>query len=333
MGVGEVVYTSLEVLIAVCCCTGNTFVIWAVWYSKSLRQPTFCFMASLAVADVLVGFVAIPLAVMVDGRVQTSFHFCLFISCIVILLTLASVLSLLAIAVDRYLRVFFPLWYKRTANMNHSWLVISLCWSIAIVLSFIPMLGWHNQATLTRSLSVNPSTIVCQFIAVIPMSYLVYFNFLLCTLIPLLVMAVLYCHIFWTIRGNLREKPGNVAESQSNAYLKKEKRLASSLSLVLALFAFCWIPLHIMNCCVYFGRPSSIPQTAFYVGILLSHANSAVNPIVYAFKIHKIKSAYLRIWTQHIICREDQQRTQTSQTTDNNASVNINCGENDLGGT
>lgn len=109
MIVEDVIYTLLEVLIAISCCLGNMSVIWAVWSSKSLQQPTFCFIISLALADLMVGCVAIPLAVLVDGWVRTSFQACLFISCTVILLTLASVLSLAAIAVDRYLRVFVPL--------------------------------------------------------------------------------------------------------------------------------------------------------------------------------------------------------------------------------
>lgn len=109
MAVEEVIYTLVEVLIAVCCCLGNMLVILALWTSKIIQQPTFCLIVSLAVADFMVGCLAIPLAVTVDGRVKTSFHGCLFISCVVILLTLVSVLSLMAIAVDRFLRVYIPL--------------------------------------------------------------------------------------------------------------------------------------------------------------------------------------------------------------------------------
>lgn len=109
MDVDDVIYTVLEVLIAVSCCLGNMLVILALWTSKSLQQPTFCLIVSLAVADFMVGSMAIPLAVLVDGRVRTSFYGCLFICCVVILLTLVSVLSLVAIAVDRFLRVYIPL--------------------------------------------------------------------------------------------------------------------------------------------------------------------------------------------------------------------------------
>ncbi|KAK2915318.1 hypothetical protein Q8A73_005912 [Channa argus] len=289
MNFEELSYTSVEVLIAVGCCLGNVLVILAVWISKSIHQPTFCLIVSLAVADFMVGCVAIPLAVVVDGRVRTSFHSCVFISCVVILLTLVSVLCLVAIAVDRFLRVYIPLRYKRTVTLKHSCLAVAACWIVAVPLSFAPMLG-------------------CFF---------------LCTLTPLLVMIVLYGFIFRIIRAKLREKPGNGAQIQSYHYLKKEKQLTGSLALVLALFALSWIPLHIMDCTAYFVGLDAVPQTAFHVGIVLIHANSAVNPIVYAFKIQKIKSGYLKIWRQYIRCGEENQGSQTSQTTDNNLSCNF----------
>lgn len=102
------IYTSLELIIAMSCCLGNILVVWAVCLTRTFRQPTFCFVASLAVADFLVGAVAVPLAVLVDGWVEIPFQACLAVSCVVLVLTQASVLSLLAIAVDRYLRVSIP---------------------------------------------------------------------------------------------------------------------------------------------------------------------------------------------------------------------------------
>ncbi|KAL6458435.1 hypothetical protein MHYP_G00336650 [Metynnis hypsauchen] len=308
----EVIYTVLEVIIAVACCLGNVLVIWAVWTRGALRQPTFCFIVSLAVADFLVGALAIPLAVLVDGWVEMSFYGCLFISCVVIVLTQASVHSLLAIAVDRFLCVYIPLRYKGRVKLVHSWAVVAACWATAAVLGFTPMFGWNNRE------SAN-STIVCAFLTVIPMSYMVNFNFFSCLLPPMIIMSVLYCYIFCMIYQQLRGGVGSTIKS--SAYYVKEQKLASSLALVLALFAACWLPLHIMNTVKFYW--SDVPPNAFYIGILLSHANSAVNPVVYAFKVPKIKEAYKMVLKKALPCKREQQN-QSSQTAENNGSSNTN---------
>ncbi|XP_066500918.1 adenosine receptor A1-like [Hoplias malabaricus] len=314
--VGEVMYTALEIFLVVACCLGNMLVISAVWTSGALRQPTFCFIASLAVADFLVGSVAIPLAVLVDGRVETSFHSCLFISCVVIMLTQASVYSLLAIAVDRYLRVYIPLKYKQRVKSVHSWAIVAACWVTAAALGCVPMFGWNNHDTAKH----NSTTIVCQFLTVIPMSYLVNFCFLSCLLPPMVIMTALYCYIFCTISQQLRSAIARAVKT--NDYYIKEQKLARSLALVLALFAACWLPIHIMNTIEFYSQSSQVPHIAFYVGILLSHANSAVNPVVYAFKIPRIKKAYNIIWRKYLPCKREQQKCQGSQTAENNASSN-----------
>ncbi|XP_029006404.1 adenosine receptor A1-like, partial [Betta splendens] len=314
ISVMNALFTLVEVLVAVSCCLGNILVIWAVLISRSMRQPTFSLIVSLAVADFMVGCVAIPLAVVVDGRVKTTFHGCLFISCVIILFTLVSVLCLVAIAVDRYLRVYFPLRYKRSVTQRHSCFAVAACWLVAIPLSFAPMFGWYNHETLSNT---GNSTFTCKFIAVIPMTYLVYFSFFFCNLTSLLVMTVLYACVFYTIQRRLRDKPGNRTQTQSQNYLDKEKQLAGSLALVLVLFSLSWLPLHVMNCISFFGEPNVVPPTAFYVGILLSHANSAVNPVIYAFKVQKIREAYLKIWRRYITRRRENGNSGTSQGTDN----------------
>lgn len=193
--------------------------------------------------------------------------------------------------------LFFFIRYKNTVGPIHSWLVVAACWILAAPLSFTPMFGWNNINATAQPIS---GTKVCRFIDVIPMSYLVYFNFFLCSLLPLIIMTVIYVYILCTIRGRLREKPGSVAQNKSDNYLKKERQLAGSLFLVLALFAISWLPLHLMNAIVYFGDDGDVPIKAFYVGILLSHANSAINPVVYAFKIPKIKASYVKMWNRYV---------------------------------
>lgn len=101
-------YIGMEVLIAVASVIGNVMVIWAVKINKSLRDTTFCFIVSLAVADIAVGALVIPLAITVSIGLQTHFYSCLLLTCAMMVLTQSSILALLAIAIDRYLRVKIP---------------------------------------------------------------------------------------------------------------------------------------------------------------------------------------------------------------------------------
>ncbi|XP_033822001.1 adenosine receptor A3-like [Periophthalmus magnuspinnatus] len=326
---GQVVYAVMEVLIGVCCCVGNVLVMVAMWCSGSLQQePTYCLLFSLCVADALVGVVSVPLSVMVDGHLFTSFGLCLFFGCVLLLLTLGSVLCLTAIAVDRYLRVSIPIRYKTTVTQRRSWLVVAGCWLVAFPLSFAPMWGWYNEETLTRS---NSSIICCRFQDVIPMSYLIYFYLFFCHVIPLLLMTVLYFAIFNTIRDRLKVKPGDVLKL-SQKHMKKEKQLACSLLFVLFLFVVCYLPLHVMNTVVHFGSPPFVPAEAFHVGILLSHANSAVNPLVYALKIPKIKRACVHLWSKRMSRKAEIQSTdvQSSQSLENNATSNVTIVQQDI---
>ncbi|XP_035512133.1 adenosine receptor A1-like isoform X1 [Morone saxatilis] len=307
-----VAYTVLEVLIAVACCLGNVLVVCAVCIGirDSLREPTFCFLVSLAVADFLVGVAAVPLAVLLDGWVSVTPDLCLLLSCVVLVLTQASVLSLLAIAVDRYLRLHIPLRYKALATQRRSWMAVCVCWTLACLLGFTPLFGWRNYSPLASD-STNtssPSFIPppCTFLSVISLPFMVYFNFLGCVMAPLLVMTVLYTRIFWSLQGRLKESC-----PQAQASLLREKRLACSLALVLILFAVCWIPLHLMNCLLLFHGPQAVTEGMLYTGILLSHANSAVNPVVYAYRFPKIQQAYSQIWRRFVMnincCHRDKQ--------------------------
>lgn len=85
-------------------------------------------------------------------------------------------------------------------------------------------------------------------------------------------------------------------------YFGKELKLAKSLAIVLLLFAISWLPLHILNCITLFCPTCQKPVFLIYIAIILSHGNSAVNPIIYAFRIKKFRMAFWKIWQQYVLC-------------------------------
>ncbi|KAM4738357.1 adenosine receptor A1b [Anableps anableps] len=301
----SMLYIGMEVLIAVASVIGNVMVVWAVKINKSLRDTTFCFIVSLAVADIAVGALVIPLAIMVSIGLKTYFYSCLLGTCTMLVLTQSSILALLAIAIDRYLRVKIPTRYKRVVTSQRAALAVVLCWTVAFIVGLTPMLGWNNLNSLQKNGTIDLDLIViCKFENVISMDYMVYFNFFGCVLPPLLFMLVIYVEIFYMIHKQLNNKKITSSYSDPNKYYDKELNLAKSLVLVFVLFAISWLPLHIINCITLFCPQCNKPMVLVYIAILLTHGNSAVNPIVYAFRIKKFRTAFQKIWQQYFCCKE-----------------------------
>ncbi|KAJ6640058.1 Octopamine receptor [Pseudolycoriella hygida] len=125
----------------------NTLVILSVLTTRRLRTVTNCFVMSLAVADWLVGIFVMPPAVAVHliGSWQLGWILCdIWISLDVLLCT-ASILSLCAISIDRYLAVTQPLNYSRRRRSKRLALVmILIVWVLALAITCPPILGWYE---------------------------------------------------------------------------------------------------------------------------------------------------------------------------------------------
>ncbi|XP_068598592.1 adenosine receptor A1-like [Brachionichthys hirsutus] len=299
------VYIGMEVLIALSSVVGNMMVVWAVRVHRALRDTTFCFVVSLALADIAVGALVIPLAITISMGLHTHFYGCLLVVCTVLVLTQSSILALLAIAIDRYLRVKIPLSYKRVVTPRRAAAAVLLCWLVSVIVGLIPMLGWNNLQTLrdNGSLVSAELSVVCAFETVVSMDYMVYFNFFGWVLPPLLLMLAIYIEIFYMIHKQLNKKV-TASQTDPRRYFGKELKLAKSLALVLFLFAVSWLPLHILNCITLFCPTCKKPIFLIYIAIILTHGNSAVNPVVYAFRIKKFRRAFWKIWTLYVLCQD-----------------------------
>uniref|UniRef100_A0A3Q2DA90 Adenosine receptor A1 n=1 Tax=Cyprinodon variegatus TaxID=28743 RepID=A0A3Q2DA90_CYPVA len=176
---------------------------------------------------------------------------------------------------------------------------------VSILVGLTPMFGWNNLQRLlnNNTLITEELVVTCEFETVISMDYMVYFNFFGWVLPPLLLMLAIYIEIFYMIHKQL-DKKVSASHMDPRRYFGKELKLAKSLALVLFLFAVSWLPLHILNCISLFIPDCKPSMYLIYIAIILSHGNSAVNPIVYAFRIKKFRTAFLKIWKQYILCQD-----------------------------
>ncbi|XP_077478839.1 adenosine A2a receptor b [Stigmatopora argus] len=314
----QLVYIGLELVIACLAVAGNILVCWAVCLNSNLQSITNLFVVSLAAADIAVGLLAIPFAISISTGFCADFHGCLFIACFVLVLTQSSIFSLLAIAVDRYIAIKNPLRYNSLVTGHRAKGIIALCWLLSIAIGLTPMLGWNKRlkSTSTASSSCPEGLTECFFEGVVTMDYMIYFNFFGCVMLPLMVMLVVYAHIFMAARRQLhlmglkKISPVTPAigkpSSSFRSTFQKEVHAAKSLAIIVGLFAFCWLPVHIINCFNYLCDSCQRPHHwVMNIAIILSHANSVVNPFIYAYRIREFRQTFRRILRQHILGQRD----------------------------
>uniref|UniRef100_UPI0037E8639C adenosine A2c receptor n=1 Tax=Semicossyphus pulcher TaxID=241346 RepID=UPI0037E8639C len=282
-----------ELVIAFLSTIGNLLVCAAVGLNRKLRTVTNYFLVSLAVADICVGAIAIPCAILTDvGLPRHNLYLCLLMLSVLIMFTQSSIFSLLAVAVERYIAIFMPFRYRVLMTPRNAVLVILAMWLLAVLIGLVPLMGWHKTP---------PDTGYCFFVLVVDMTYMVYFNFFACVLTPLVIMFLIYAQIFITVKQQVRriasEQSGR-AEGQTR--MRREMKTATTLFLVLFLFTVCWIPLHVINCFLLLCPHCPVPFELLLTAIILSHANSAVNPFLYAYTMTAFRDTFKAIF---LCCR------------------------------
>ncbi|XP_057607315.1 adenosine receptor A2a isoform X1 [Chionomys nivalis] len=307
----SLVYITVELAIAVLAVLGNVLVCWAVWINSNLQNVTNYFVVSLAAADIAVGVLAIPFAITISTGFCAACHGCLFFACFVLVLTQSSIFSLLAIAIDRYIAIRIPLRYNGLVTGMRAKGIIAICWVLSFAIGLTPMLGWNSCGQVkdgqNYTQTCGKGQVACLFEDVVPMNYMVYYNFFAFVLLPLLLMLGIYLRIFLAARRQLKQMESQpLPGERTRSTLQKEVHAAKSLAIIVGLFALCWLPLHIINCFTFFCPSCQhAPPWLMYLAIILSHGNSVVNPFIYAYRIREFRQTFRKIIRTHVLRRQE----------------------------
>lgn len=127
---------------------GNVLVCLAVGLCRRLWRLSNCFVVSLAVADLLLGLLVLPLSAVVElrnGNWPFGGTLCNVYIALDVLFCTSSILTLLAISVNRYLAISSPLNHSRIVTPRRVALAITSIWAISLAVSFLPIhMGWNT---------------------------------------------------------------------------------------------------------------------------------------------------------------------------------------------
>lgn len=126
---------------------GNIMVIIAIATERSLKGIQNWFIASLAVADCLLGAIIMPfsLANEMMGYWVFGQWWCDIHSAVDVLLCTSSIMNLCLISLDRYWSITHAIEYLRKRTPERVVIMIATVWILSGLVSIPPLLGWKKE--------------------------------------------------------------------------------------------------------------------------------------------------------------------------------------------
>lgn len=262
---------------------GNGLVIAVILRAKKLRSVMNRFILHLAISDLIVSVLAIPLFLSINFKSDIASHsyslpLCKIARFFQYLSPEASMTLLITIGWNRHQAVVHPLNIMSYGTANK--LILS-AWIYAL-LAVAPSL----YLTELKETPVDPYTNLtyCATIPATTLSGLVYVMFLglFGYLIPLAALIILYAKIYRTV---WRRKSGQLGDSRPvEAFIRSRKKVLKMFLTVILVFLVTWLPLLIYVSAIEWTVKKSDSHVD-YVRLItysLGLCNSICNPFIYA---------------------------------------------------
>jgi hypothetical protein len=282
--------TSLSITSATICSVltvtailGNVLVLLAVIIdpNRNLRSPFNFLVANLAAADLIVGCFALPMSVefyvreaLVGTSVQSWDHarrVGYFISCT------ASLLSLAALTVDRFIAITYPMKYRAKLSPKRTLIVSISLWTISSAFPFL----YFKVGYLKYQFVFANTAVIATFV----------------------VLCLTYAKVFKSFKTQVQRWDTLHNSNEENKLKIRtmlwEKKVTKTFLIMLTLFISCFLPslllIYIISFC---GNCNCVfIHWARDINYYLTMANSSMNPFVFAWRLKTYKNAFLKILT------------------------------------
>ena len=191
----------------ICVILGNLLVVLSVALFRGMRTLKYALITSLAVADILVAVLVLPISMYVelcDGRWLLGPLLCDFwVTCDVMCCT-ASILNIASIALDRYWLIAKHVYYTHNDHFprkNVCVLMMCVAWVASGLIAAAPLLGWRTGSERDKP----EQCVISQ-----DYGYTVFSTFG-AFWIPLCLIIVTYFHIFRIAKKRVKK----LAESKT----------------------------------------------------------------------------------------------------------------------
>lgn len=290
------------ILVAVLSIATNSLVCIVFFLYRQLRLIRHYFVINLAVADILIAAILIPLFVaaqlVTDNIALCRCQIVLDIAC-----GTASILCLAMISLERYVAVKYSLHYHSIVTQRKAIFCMVFIWVYSLIVSCAAFLSLLKE-------SDNDS---CLFVGREYVTFITISSFVA----PVGVMAFSYWNIFLVALTHARRIDSlsmhgvHDGSGHSKRRIKRELKGAKTLTIIMGTHFVCWCPLFVFLL-VYTYCPSCRGDTmkiANYVILFLRHFNSFSNPIIYSGINKQFRAAIMRFVLRRSDSIEELQTT------------------------
>ena len=276
--------------------TGNIVVLWLFYKNESLRRISNRFLASLSVADLLVGLVIAPTWIIFIR--WFTFH-SVFLEWLWVHTTTATTYNICCISVDRFIAIWFPFRYEEIVTKTRCYTVIILVWlfSLGLPSSTLPVRDKENFNIVMLWISLAFITFV----------------------IPLLVVSCFYILIFKSAKKQFYrilagESPITYNDNFRVRSMKNFKSI-KTIGFVLGACIITWMPsLVYMFVDFYYTVINDWDKSwrLYYVVWpwveVFAFTSSAIDPFLYCFRNKEFRQAFRRTF-RWLPCRHSTRNT------------------------
>ncbi|XP_008295174.1 trace amine-associated receptor 13c-like [Stegastes partitus] len=271
----------------------NLLVIIAISHFRQLHSPTNLLLLSLAVTDLLVGLVLMPVEIIyIEACWFLGDVLCTLYYITDYIITSASVANMVLISLDRYMAICDPLGYSGKVTNRVVQFYVCLCWLCSVFYRLLLLHDHLEQPGRSNSCFGECVVVINHISGVIDLV----FTFI----IPITVIIVLYLRVFMVAVTQARSLRSRVAAQRPGMVTvkKKEMKAARTLGIVVVVFLICFCPYYYPTLA---GEDTSVDASAAAFEIWLAHFNSCLNPVIYVFCYPWFRKSLKHILTLQIL--------------------------------
>ena len=272
----------LNALLIPICIAGNVLVLAAVWRNPSLHTPSTILLSSLAVSDLFVGFLVLPLDIAIalimlsrNSSYSRLSQARIFLN---IQLCCVSLETMTAISVDRYLALRYHIRYPNLMTSKRAMYVAATFWCKNVILSLLSI--WKKNTILLVAVVFAA---LCLFIS-----------------------SVTYNAIYRIVRHHqhqihAQQQAVQSMNAEQTLKIQAKKRAANTFIYYICML-LCYFPeaVSIVIWVTYKEHWNII----WYFADTILFMNSAINPFLYFWRNREVREAVLKIVRKRL-CKTD----------------------------